>query len=69
MIEKLIKNGYLERKDNKPYLSKKGKEAGGEWKPSNLVAIYGCRYNYNERVRFFANKLKWDTIEKRKNQL
>ena len=40
LIEKLISSGYLEEKDNKQYLTNKGKEAGAEFKMSSKYGPY-----------------------------
>jgi len=40
LIEELTNSGYLEEKENKPYLTKKGKEAGGEFKISQQHGPY-----------------------------
>jgi phosphatidylserine/phosphatidylglycerophosphate/cardiolipin synthase-like enzyme len=40
LIEKLVATGFLELKDGKPYLTQKGKEAGGEFRGSKFGAYF-----------------------------
>ncbi len=47
MIKLLIKNGYLELRNNKPYLTERGKENGGEWKPNK----FGGYFLWNENIK------------------
>ena len=47
LIEKLVATGFLELKDGKPYLTPKGKEAGGEFRGSK----YGTYFLWPETFR------------------
>lgn len=47
LIEKLVATGLLELKDGKPYLTPKGKEAGGEFRGSK----YGTYFLWPETFR------------------
>ena len=40
LIEKLVASGFLELKEGKPYLTPKGKEAGGEFRGSKYGAYF-----------------------------
>ena len=40
LIEKLVASGFLELKEGKPYLTRKGKEAGGEFRGSKYGAYF-----------------------------
>jgi phosphatidylserine/phosphatidylglycerophosphate/cardiolipin synthase-like enzyme len=40
LIEKLVATGFLELKEGKPYLTPKGKEAGGEYRGSKYGAYF-----------------------------
>jgi hypothetical protein len=40
LIETLVSNGYLELRDNKHYLTAKGKESGGEFRMSSRFGPY-----------------------------
>ena len=39
-VEKLVVSGYLEARDDKHYLTAKGKEAGGEFRMSPKFGTY-----------------------------
>jgi hypothetical protein len=40
LIDRLVKSGHLEMKDGKPYLTAKGKDAGGEFRMSSKFGPY-----------------------------
>ena len=40
LTERLVATGYLELKDGKPYLTAKGKDAGGEFRPGAKFGAY-----------------------------
>lgn len=44
LVSKLLKDGYLEIKNEKEHLTEKGKEAGGEWRASK----YGGYFLWNK---------------------
>lgn len=47
LMSKLLKDGYLEIKNEKEHLTEKGKEAGGEWRASK----YGGYFLWNKEMK------------------
>lgn len=47
LLSKLLKDGYLEIKNEKEHLTEKGKEAGGEWRASK----YGGYFLWNKETK------------------
>ncbi len=47
LIAKLLKDGYLEIKNEKEHLTQKGKEAGGEWRANK----YGGYFLWDKEMK------------------